>query len=467
MIKPDSSPPAVGLGTFARRVAGVLTTQVALFGFAFLTSILISALLGTQGTGQYVALVTLPGMLVAFGMFGLPSAANYFAGKGHSVPSLLRLTYLYSLVLSVMLVGLIWFFLPVLERSILSGATIGASDDLLRVIVLTVPMSMLAAFGAAILYGRQAVRVFNLIQLVMAAITLTCVLVLVGGLGLGVPGAVAGSILVNVLMVTSILVAAHRLGRANPAGPPATSRRLAAYSARVYPASIAGYFHYRADYYLMQAVVSDHAQKQQMLGLYSRAVTLAELVFYVPDSVATIFLPRVAGATVEDANRMLGRVGRLTTLLTAVVALALIPAAFVGIHLILPKFVDCLPAFLVLLPGTIAFSVAKVMTSYVNGRGRPGLVSAGTVTSLILNVALNLVLIPRYGIVGASLASLVSYSFQAVVAVTFASRLSGQSPLSLFVPGRAEAVLFFQTLWRLWGDVPALSRLRPHPRKIG
>jgi O-antigen/teichoic acid export membrane protein len=123
--------------------------------------------------------------------------------------------------------------------------------------------------------------------------------------------------------------------------------------------------------------------------------------------------------------------------------------------------VDCLPAFLVLLPGAVSFSVGKVMISYLAGRGHPGLISIGTIASLVLNVALNIVLIPLFGIVGAALASLVSYTFQAVVALTFASRLSGLSPFRLFVPGREEVVLLLQTLWRLWGASPVLRRLRP------
>jgi O-antigen/teichoic acid export membrane protein len=197
---------------------------------------------------------------------------------------------------------------------------------------------------------------------------------------------------------------------------------------------------------------------QAALGLYSMAVTMAELVFYVPDSITTIFLPRVAGSTPEEANRLVGRVGRLTTLLTIVVALALIPAALLGIHLILPKFVDCLPAFVVLLPGVISLSVAKVMTSYVNGSGHPGLVAIGTVASLVLNVALNLVFIPRFGIVGASLSSLISYTFQAGMAVIFASRLSGQSALSLFVPGTGEIRLLVETGRRLTANTKARRR---------
>jgi len=76
-------------------------TQVVLFGFAFVTSFLLSALLGPTLKGELVAIVTVPGMIVAIGMFGLPSAINYFAGRGHSVPSLLRLTYLYSLIFSM------------------------------------------------------------------------------------------------------------------------------------------------------------------------------------------------------------------------------------------------------------------------------------------------------------------------------------------------------------------------------
>jgi O-antigen/teichoic acid export membrane protein len=217
---------------------------------------------------------------------------------------------------------------------------------------------------------------------------------------------------------------------------------------------LSGYFSYRADTYIIQALMLP----ARSLGNYSVAVTMAELVFYVPDSITTIFLPRVAGSTPEDSNRLVGRVGRLTTLLTVGLALSLIPVAYIGIHVVLPQFVDCLLAFVVLLPGVVSLSVAKVMTSYVNGRGHPGLVAIGTIAATVLNVALNLVLIPMFGIVGAALASLISYTFQAGVALIFASRLSGQSPLSLFMPGTAEVRLMVETTRRLAGQAMARRR---------
>jgi hypothetical protein len=63
-----------------------------------------------------------------------------------------------------------------------------------------------------------------------------------------------------------------------------------------------------------------------------------------------------------------------------------------------------------------------------------------------------------YGIVGAALSSLISYTLQASFAVGFASRLSGQSVLSLIVPGPAEVRLVIATLPRLMAGVPFLRR---------
>jgi len=186
------------------------------------------------------------------------------------------------------------------------------------------------------------------------------------------------------------------------------------------------------------------------------AVTMAELVFYLPDSISTLFMPRVAGSTVEDANRLLGRFARFSTLITLGVALALIPVAFAGIHLILPKYVDCLPAFLALLPAVVSLSLGKVMISYIAGRGRAGLVSVANVVALVINVVLNLILIPRLGIVGASLASLGSYTALAAMTLLIASRLSRQGPLSLFIPGRAEVELLVSGLVRLGRRLPLL-----------
>ena len=417
---------------FARRVTAVFSTKVVAFTLSLTTAIVISRILGPDGKGSYVAVTALPGLLGAIGVFGLPNAVNYFSARGTSIRGLLGAGILLTAILSAILIPLVWVSLPWLETNVLRAAP----DDLLHAILIVVPAALMSTFGMAVLYGRQQVRTYSTILIGQGVITLTLSTLLVAVFRFGVPGAVASSITVTWLLALVDVVAVGRLSRREPSGKPVSFRGLAGYGFRLYPASITGYFNYRIDTYIIQAIM---LAPKGPLGLYSMAVTMAELIFYVPDSVSIIFLPRIAGLSQDEADALLGRVSRLTVLLTCLVAAALIPAAWIGIHLVLPRFVDCLPAFYVLLPAVISLSLTKVMTSYIAGRGRPGPISLGATITVVVNIVANLILIPHFGIVGAALASLMSYTISAAMLLSVASRLSHRSLLTLVVPGREEA----------------------------
>ena len=80
-------------------------------------------------------------------------------------------------------------------------------------------------------------------------------------------------------------------------------------------------------------------------------------------------------------------------------------------------------------------------------------------SALILNVVMNFILIPVWGIVGAAAASLISYTFGAVLAITFSSRLSGAAPLSFVIPTRQDFANVVSMTTTILGQVR--SRLRP------
>ena len=65
------------------------------------------------------------------------------------------------------------------------------------------------------------------------------------------------------------------------------------------------------------------------------------------------------------------------------------------------------------------------------GIGRPGINSIVSGIAFVVNLVANLVLIPRFGIVGAASASLISYSLSSLLLTTVAARYSG-TPLSAF-----------------------------------
>ena len=95
--------------------------------------------------------------------------------------------------------------------------------------------------------------------------------------------------------------------------------------------------------------------------------------------------------------------------------------------------------FLLLLPGVAAVAVSRVLARYFAAihRLRGMLVLGASV--LVLNVALNLALIPRHGIAGAAVASLVSYSAEAVALVAMFLSASGQTLREALSPAPATS----------------------------
>lgn len=415
---------------FARRVAGVFATRVAQFFIGLASSFLMARLLGPSGRGVYYLVVLTPAMLFALAQFGLPSAVNFFAGRGRSGRSLYRLSLLLAGILAAALIGVTLLALPLLTESILRAAP----ADLLRLALISVPVQFVAAFGGAILIGRQTMRRYNLILVSQSIGGLASVLLLVGWLGLGVTGAVIGNLVVAGLGALAISLEARRVTSDDPESRPVRIGELTGFGAKVYPASLSSFFSYRADIFLLGLLLGDAGA----IGLYSIAVSLAELTFFVPDAVSTVFFPRVAAAERTSADEMTPVVSRFTVMVTGLSILALVPAAFVLVLLILPAFRESLPAFLVILPGILALSLAKVLSSYVSGLGLPLRVAVASVAALVLNVSANLVLIPVWGIVGASAASLLSYSIHAAILLLIASRLARRRAREFILPGRAE-----------------------------
>ncbi len=108
-----------------------------------------------------------------------------------------------------------------------------------------------------------------------------------------------------------------------------------------YPASLAGFFSYRVDAYLLAFLI---ANPSEPLGYYSMAVGLAEMVFFFPSAVAAVFFPHVAGSSREESDRQVALVSRVTLLVSGMVALLLIPGRGLMIWTVLPAFKQCSPA---------------------------------------------------------------------------------------------------------------------------
>lgn len=197
--------------------------------------------------------------------------------------------------------------------------------------------------------------------------------------------------------------------------------------------TIAERLQFRADSFLLNGLVSVRAT-----GIYSVTSGIAESLWYIPNSLGTVMFSRAVDPK-ADAARTASVLTRTTLAVT--VALA-VPAWLLGPAMVRivygREFVDAGVALRWIIPGVVAYSIVAVLSRYVVGRGRPGLGTVVLLAGLAVNIAANLYLIPRYGILGAAASSSISYTFTAVLTLGAFVRMSGQGIVETVVIQRRD-----------------------------
>ena len=419
-------------GTFSGRVAVMFGNQIFVAAIGIVNGILVARILGPAGKGDYYLLLLLPSTMMLLLQLGLPQSFLYYSARGQTV-GIIAKSFVLTAVLSAFGFAVVLLLLPAIQDAILHGI----SSELVLLALLALPFMLEAPLLAATVMGRQAVRWYAAVTSLQAILSTVLLLISVVALGQGVAGATAVFTIVMAIHATAFTVAALRVGRTVPRPGVASFGQLLTYGLRFYPGSLSAFFSYRIDVYLIALLLADPSKS---IGYYSMAVAFAEMLFLFPKAVGSIFFPHVAGSSRDDADRQVALVSRVTLLISGLGAVFLVPCAVVFVWALLPAFGASIPPFLVLLPGVVALSGANVVRGYVTGIGRPGIDSLVSVVALAVNMVANLLLIPRFGILGAASASLISYTLSSVALTAVAARFS-RTPL-----------------WRFW--IPGLDDLR-------
>jgi O-antigen/teichoic acid export membrane protein len=186
------------------------------------------------------------------------------------------------------------------------------------------------------------------------------------------------------------------------------------YGLRDYPGCVADFTTLRLDQLMLGGMASSAA-----IGLYVIAVRLSEVTTYVSDALAGALKPEVAGASADDqAELLLGRTLRLTIYANALILIPLwIAAPWILRILFGENFVPATGAFRWLLAAAVVWSAGTIVISGLQGFGYPGLSTIARFLSAVVTAPALLFLLPRMGIEGAAIASLVGYSVMLLAAL--------------------------------------------------
>jgi O-antigen/teichoic acid export membrane protein len=157
-------------------------------------------------------------------------------------------------------------------------------------------------------------------------------------------------------------------------------------------------------------VVEEYRDTAQ-LGLYATAVGVAQLLFYVPEPFSRVVQPYLFGQVKDEMVSRFKAVARLN--FTALLVLAAGLAALA--HWVLPllygeEFAPSAGPLRMLLPGIVFMGAAKLLTQLVVQGGLQRFNLLATSLAAVLTITLDLLLIPRWGIHGAAVATSIAYA---------------------------------------------------------
>ncbi|SDI20257.1 lipopolysaccharide biosynthesis protein [Pseudomonas panipatensis] len=405
-------------GSFIRSMLLSTATRVTMTILRLLRNILLARLLGPADRGLFALFSTLPDLIAALTSGGLNTAVGYQAARHKPIGVLLTQVLVYGCLLATLFTLLFVVTLRTL------GQGLGLSQDLgllAWLLLLAVPLAVLKS-GLLTLHNADGqVHAFNTLRLLESLLPL---LLFIGlwliwrdaPLGAAVASWLGGVLLVVVLGLCWLA----RFHSIRLRWQPREQGELLRYSGRSHPNVIFQEMLMRADYLLIGSMLPPSA-----LGEYALASAAAELLLIIPEAVTTPLMKRLLQQG-EGIDELTPFALRLTA---SVMLVACLGMAAIGEWLIVLLFgapyAPAYPALLALLPGLFGLCYASILRLDLLGKQRPGALSIMMGLAVALNLALNLVLIPSLGIVGAGIASSVAYLAVTLAMLVLYCRLSG------------------------------------------
>lgn len=166
----------------------------------------------------------------------------------------------------------------------------------------------------------------------------------------------------------------------------------------------------------IDTIILTYFRSLEDVGLYNAVLPIITLLLYLPNAISAVMYPMSielwAKKKLDTLNYAIERITKYTLII-------LIPAS--GILLIYPeitlnvlfgaKFIPAQNALMILAFGAVFLGISTINTHILSGILGPKINIYIFLFGAILNIVINLLLVPKYGIVGSALGTSITYFF--------------------------------------------------------
>ena len=417
---------------FVKNSLYTLISNIIIICIGFFTSWVISRTLGAELQGIYNLAILIPNLMYNFLNFGQDTSTMFFLSnktinKSDLIDNMIPVSIFYTIIST--LLGTLFIFL--LKDSMFTEV----SNNTLIFALIISPLTFLNNNLTAVLKSEGEFFSVNKVQVINKIIYFLICTILFFIVDVNIV------IFANIIILSiSIISLWKKIGikgiriKFNKE----YQKKNISYGFKSYLANMITFLNYRLDTFIIKAL----SKSTMAVGQYGVSVTLAEQVWVFASAISSVMFPYITSIENDEDK---SKVTSLTFKIVMVVTFMAIIVLFFSSNLI--RFVygedyyGSIIPLKILLIGVFSLSLGKILANDIASRGKPELNALSNLMGLLVNVIFNILLIPRFGIAGAAMATSISYTLTSSIFLISFIKLTGLTLKELFVFNKEERVV--------------------------
>ena len=382
---------------------------VVIIGMA--TSIIIARILGPEGRGEYAVAITISGIGVQLGNLGLHSANTYYIAQNKEIIApIINNSIIVSFLGGAIVSMIIYPFIIIFDFMQITNTI------LLFLCLFSIPLGLAYLLLQNILLGINEVQVYNKIEIEAKVFSIVLLLLLIIVNYVNATSIFFITLLTSFIGILLVLLKLNKFVTIKIKFSANIFMNCYFYGIKSYVACLFSFLVLRADLLMVK-----HFLSLQEAGYYSIALNIGDMLFLFSTTLGTILFPKLS-AMKNTREKYLFTHKNLRCFTPFIIALSLISVytAPLMVEILFGlSYIPAVSAFILLVPGIAILSLNSIYMNFFASTGMPWVTIYSPLLALILNVFLNMKLIPILGVNGAAISSVISYSLMLLISIFY------------------------------------------------
>ena len=384
-----------------RKIISTVFIRAFLAGLSFFLAILTTQYLGPAGKGDvslFVLNLTIVQLVCNF--VGGPYIVYLVPRK--NIMHLLLLSYAWALAASV-LIPIILLSLNLLEQ-----------ESFFHLIFISIIFSFIS-INTQVMIGKEEVNKYNITSLIQAVVLMVAFFIYIEIFKIRNLSSYINAMYFSCItaIVVSFILIGKYFDKISLTGILKTLEEALKKGVVLQAGSIAQMFNYRLSFYILDHF---HSGGRKEVGIYSVAVSVAEALWLIAQSVSLVLYARISNSEdIVQSQRLtvaLIKIVSICTLLSTAVLFCVPQSVFTFVFG--SGFEEVKRVMFPLSAGIIMLSAGIILSSYFVGTGKPQVTVTASIMGLAITIACGFILIPTLGMVGAGITASASYAVSVI-----------------------------------------------------